>query len=324
MARKESQKLRSNEETCILKIKSLQNNKSSSDLDVDLDVPLFKSIKSSGDDDSDYDSDYDSDSDSDYEFIEGDKPITKRDKPIIKSDKLHTKIDKPDTLEKVECMPCNVIIREVASNAEYKRKVLAEVIKERIYMLDVMNFKLCELMDEISISESKNEFKRLCSANQIKSKSREMNRISQIYAVNVVMKNIRDVLGKRPCFRDISYDLIRELGHNINSVIYYYDTELKGKMRVIWILQKETAIIQRLIQVNAREYQGVDEKDIRALDQAYAKIDRTVEYARRIIIKLPYIIERMLKVDMMKKYCNGLKFIKRKESIMGRFLQSIY
>ena len=113
MARKESQELRSNEETSMLKIKS---NKSSGDLDVDLDVPLFKSIKSNGDDDNDYDSD------SDYEFIEGDKPITKRDK-------LHTKIDKPDTLEKVECMPCNVIIREVLSNVEYKRKVVAEMIK---------------------------------------------------------------------------------------------------------------------------------------------------------------------------------------------------
>ena len=142
MARKESQELRSNEETCMLKIK---NNKSSSDLDVDLDVPLFQSIKSSGDDDSDY---Y---SNSDYEFIEGDKPITKRDKPIIKRDKLYTKIDKPDILEKVECM---VYVREVPSNVEYKRKVLAKMIKERMHMLDVMNFKLCELMDKISISEN--------------------------------------------------------------------------------------------------------------------------------------------------------------------------
>ena len=141
-------------------------------------------------------------------------------------------------------MPGNVIICEVTSNVEYKRKVLAEMIQERMYMLDLMNFKLCELMDKISISEKKNEFKRLCSTNQIKSKSREMNRISQIYAVNIVIKNIRDVFENRPCFRDVSYDLIRELGHNINSVTYYYDTELKGKMRVIWIVQKETGEIK--------------------------------------------------------------------------------
>ena len=221
-------------------------------------------------------------------------------------------------------MSGNVIICEVTSNVEYKRKVLAEMIQERMYMLDLMNFKLCELMDKISISEKKNEFKRLCSANQIKSKSREMNRISQIYAVNIVIKNIRDVFENRPCFRDISYDLIRELGHNNNSVTHSYDTTLKEKMRVIWILQKEITVIQRLIQVNVRKYERVDEKDIKALDQAYAKIDRTVEYTRRIIIKLPYIIERMLRVDMIKKYRNGLKVRKRKESIMGRFLQSIY
>ena len=73
---------------------------------------------------------------------------------------------------------------------------------------------------------------------------------------------------------------------------------------------------------DAREYWGVDEKDLKALHQAYAKIDRTVEYTRRIIIKLPYIIERMLRIDMMKKYRNGLKA--RKKNIMGRFLQSIY
>ena len=63
-----------------------------------------------------------------------------------------------------------------------------------------------------------------------------MNRTSQIYAVNIVMKNIRDVFENRLCFRDISYDLIKELGHNINSITYYYDTELKRKIRVIWIL----------------------------------------------------------------------------------------
>ena len=52
-------------------------------------------------------------------------------------------------------MPGNVIICEVTSNVEYKRKVLAEMIQERMYMLDLMNFKLCELMDKISISEKK-------------------------------------------------------------------------------------------------------------------------------------------------------------------------
>ena len=122
-----------------------------------------------------------------------------------------------------------------------------------------------------------------------------MNRISQIYAVNIVIKNIRHVFENRPCFGDISYDLIRELGHNINSVTCYYDTDLKGKMRVIWIIQKEIAVIQRQIQVNAREYWGVDEKDIKDLDQACAKIDRTVEFTRRIIIKLPCIIEKNVK-----------------------------
>ena len=141
--------------------------------------------------------------------------------------------------------------------------------------------------------------KKLSSANQIKSNSTTMERISRIYGVNIVMKNIRDVFGNRPCFRDISYDRISEFGHNNNSVTHYYDTVLKEKMRVIWILQKEITVIQRLIQVNVRKYERVDEKDIKALDQAYAKIDRTVEYTRRVIIKLPYIIERILRVALM-------------------------
>ena len=165
--------------------------------------------------------------------------------------------------------------------------------------------------------------KKLSSANEIKSNSTTMERISRIYGVNIVMKNIRDVFGNRPCFRDISYDLIRELGHNNNSVTHSYDTALKEKMRVIWILQKEITVIQRLIQVNVRKYERVDEKDIKALDQAYAKIDRTVKYTRRVIIKLPYIIERILRVALMKKYRNGLK-VRKREGIIGRFVQGVY
>ena len=64
--------------------------------------------------DNNYDNnDSDSDDDDD-EFIKKDKQIIKRDKQIIKR-------DKPNRSDNVECMPCNVIIREVPSINKYQR-----------------------------------------------------------------------------------------------------------------------------------------------------------------------------------------------------------
>ena len=91
------------------------------------------------------------------------------------------------------------------------REVLLKMIKERKTMFDNMIFQLYELLEEINISEKRKEFKILCREKKIKSKSTEMKRIGNIYALNIIMKNLRDLFGNRPCFRDVSYLVSRNL-----------------------------------------------------------------------------------------------------------------
>ena len=60
----------------------------------------------------------------------------------------------------------------------------------------------------------------------------------------------------------------------------------------------EIDLIINLIYDNAKEFWRVDEKkDIKALDQAFTKIDWITGYTRRIITEIPNIIERVLEND---------------------------
>ena len=81
----------------------------------DVSTQVDDDDKNDDNNDSNHNNDDNNDSDDDDdEFIKKDKQIIKRDKQIIKR-------DKPDRSDNVECMPCNVIIREVPSIDEYKR-----------------------------------------------------------------------------------------------------------------------------------------------------------------------------------------------------------
>ena len=195
-------------------------------------------------------------------------------------------------------MPCNVIIREVPSIDEYKREVLLKMIKERKNMFDNMIFQLHELLEEINISEKRKEFKILCRENKIKSKSTEMKRIGNIYALNIIMKNVRDLFGNRPCFRDISYTRIKKLGNNDKNAIEYYNIKIAYKNGVILLVVMEIDLIMKSKYDNAKEFWRVNEiKDIKALDQAFTKIDWIIGYTRRIISEIPNIIEIVLEND---------------------------
>ena len=179
----------------------------------DVSTQVDDDDKNDDNNDSNHNNDDNNDSDDDDdEFIKKDKQIIKRDKQIIKR-------DKPDRSDNVEYMPCNVIIREVPSIDEYKREVLLKMIKERKNMFDNMIFQLYELLEEINISEKRKEFKILCRENKIKSKSTEMKRIGNIYALNIIMKNLRDLFGNRPCFRDVSYLVSRNLEMMIKMLL---------------------------------------------------------------------------------------------------------
>ena len=77
------------------------------------------------------------------------------------------------------------------------KEVLCKMIKEIKNIFDNMIFQLYELLEEINISEKRKEFKILCHEKKIKSKSTEMKRIGNIYALNIIMKNLCDFFWKQ-------------------------------------------------------------------------------------------------------------------------------
>ena len=76
-------------------------------------------------------------------------------------------------------------------------------------------------------------------------------------------------------------------------------------------------MVRRLIETNVHKYtniiEGAGEIDIYALDQTCADIDKTIEYIRKIIIMIPSIVEKKMKVDMIKEYIKKNKIISPKK-----------
>ena len=70
------------------------------------------------------------------------------------------------------------------------------MIDEGINMLDLINLRLAELIDNIDIRENMSKFKRLCNANRIDFMYWYMVPISRIYVVNVALECLRDVIGR--------------------------------------------------------------------------------------------------------------------------------
>ena len=61
-----------------------------------------------------------------------------------------------------------------------------------------------------------------------------------------------------------------------------------------------------MIETNVHKYtniiEGAGEIDIYALDQTFAAIDKTIGYIRKIIIMIPSIVEKKMKIHMIKEY----------------------
>ena len=62
-------------------------------------------------------------------------------------------------------------------------------------MLDLMQFRLAESIDNTNILENISRFIRLCHANRIKIKFGCYQSISEIYAVNVALDCLCDGVG---------------------------------------------------------------------------------------------------------------------------------
>ena len=145
----------------------------------------------------------------------GNKPDTKKkdNKPDTKK-----KDNKPDTSKNnIENRVSNRIKYEIQDIAKY-RKVLIKMIEERMDMLDLSNLRLAESIADTDIAETKDKFFRLCTAKRIK-KTPSMLLISRIYAVNVMLECLRDVVGNGIWSKNISYNLITIV--NERGVIRY-------------------------------------------------------------------------------------------------------
>ena len=63
---------------------------------------------------------------------------------------------------------------------------------------------------------------------------------------------------------------------------------------------EEIEMVRRLAEDNIHKYEniinGVEEMDIYALDQACADIDKTIGYIRKIMIMIPSIAEKEMKI----------------------------
>ena len=234
------------------------------------------------------------------------KPDTKKDnKPDTKKD------NKPDTKKKdmnpdksknnIENRASNRIKYEIQDIAKY-RKVLIKMIDERMNMLDLINLRLAESIADTDIGESRDKFFRLCIADRIK-KIRDMMIISRIYAVNVALECLRDGVGNGIWPKGISYNLITIVDEW--GLRRYYDIITRDKIKLIDAARKEIEMVRRLIETNMNKYEniitGAREMDIYALNDACADIDIAIGYIRKIIMKIPSIVEKKLKIDTIKE-----------------------
>ena len=137
------------------------------------------------------------------------------------------KDNKPDTSKSnIENRVSNRIKYKIQDFAKY-RKVLIEMIDERVNMLDLTNLWLAESISNIDIDENVKKFTRLCNANRIKTSSWNMLLIAHIYAVNVALECLRDGVENGIWPKGVSYNLITIL--NEWSVRKYYNIKIYEK-----------------------------------------------------------------------------------------------
>ena len=125
------------------------------------------------------------------------KPDTEKEDNKPDTEKKDNKPDtekkdsKPDTSKSnIENRVSNRIKYEIQDIAKY-RKVLTEMIDERINMLDLINLRLAESIADTDIRENECMFARSCKTNRIKI-SLDMFSIEHIYAINVALECLRD------------------------------------------------------------------------------------------------------------------------------------
>ena len=102
-------------------------------------------------------------------------------------------------------------------------------------------------------------------------------------------------------------------------MVKYYRSTAHEKKVLIKATHKEIEMIRRLIEVSIPRYENIikdaGEMDIYALDQACADINKTIGYIRKIIIMIPSITEKKMKIDMIKENEKRKKHQEVRESL---------
>ena len=250
------------------------------------------------------------------------KPDTEKEDNKPDTEKKDNKPDtekkdsKPDTSKSnIENRVSNRIKYEIQDIAKY-RKVLIKMIDERMNMLDLINLRLAESIADTDIRENECICARLCKANRIKV-SLDMFSMEHIYTINVAFKCFRDSVGDGMWPKGISYNLITII--NERNMVKYYRIIAHEKKVLIKAAHKEIEMIRRLIEVSILRYENIikdaGEMDIYTLDQACADIDKTIGCIRKIIIMIPSITEKKMKIDMIKENEKRKKYQEVRESL---------
>ena len=142
-----------------------------------------------------------------------------------------------------------------------------------------------------------------------------MNIISEIYAVNMVLEYLRNNLGNGVWPKGITYDLLTCIDEH--SVRKYYKLIVQQKRMLINIIFIEVEMVRRLIETYFRMYMKILESaekiEIHTLDQTCANIDRTVGHIRKIIIKIPTIVEKKRIIELKNEYEKDKRLRERRQ-----------
>ena len=113
----------------------------------------------------------------------------------------------------------------------------------------------------------------------------------------MALGGLREDVGNGIWPKGIDYDCITSI-KELGSAKYYINI-LHEKRTLIKIACEEIKMVRKLIETNIHKYatiiENAGEIDIYSLDQACADIDKTVGYIRKIVCKIPSIVEKQTK-----------------------------
>ena len=176
-------------------------------------------------------------------------------------------------------------------------------------ILNKMNTNLSESLKYAYPDKNRDLFDKLCSINKLRINGFFKNFVSDMYAVNISIESLQRGMLNKLHIKYINYDPIRKKHSDSTKTRLenaIYDTELKINIAV-----KELEMVINLISFNVKKYlvtpNNRNNKIYYELDQLCSNTDKTVGYIRRIILKIPDIVDKMYKSHDSKYILNNIK-----------------